>query len=100
MDLENFCNCRSDLENLGEQQLVIRVLLAEGIREMSKSWGIRGGGVSLFYRLGRRGVFSEGLGTPRRVNQGLDTSKSVQGLDTSTSAAYGYRGSTRHVVAT
>ncbi len=34
------------------------------------------------------------------VNQGLDTSKSVQGLDKSKSAAYGYRGATRHVVAT
>ena len=93
MDLENFCNCRSDLENLGERQLVIRALLAEGIRELSKTGGIRGGGVTSFYRLARRGVFSEGLGTPRRrrVNQGLDTSKS---------AAYRYRGSTRHVVAT
>ena len=93
MDLENFCNCRSDLENLGERQLVIRALLAEGIRELSKAGGIRGGGVTSFYRLARRGGFSEGLGTPhrRRVNQGLDTSKS---------AAYRYRGSTRHVVAT
>ncbi len=100
MDLENFCNCRSDLENLGERQLVIRVLLVEGIRELSKAGGIRGGGVTSFYRLGSRGGFSEGLGTPRRVNQGLDTSKSVQGLDKSKSAAYGYRGSTRHVVAT
>ena len=100
MDLENFCNCRSDLENLGEQQLVIRALLAEGIRELSKAGGICGGGVSSFCRLARRGVFSEGLGTPRRVNQGLDTSKSVQGIDTSNSAAYRYRGSTRHVVAT
>ena len=100
MDLENFCNCRSDLENLGERQLVIRALLAEGIRELSKAGGILGGRVTSFYRLARRGGFSEGLGTPRRVNQGLDTSKSAQGLDTSTSAAYGYRGSTRHVVAT
>jgi len=100
LDLENFCNCRSDLENLGERQLVIRALLAEGIRELSKAGGIRGGGVTPFYRLRRGGGFSEGLGTPRRVNQGLDTSKSVQGLDTSKSAAYRYRGSTRHVVAT
>ena len=37
MDLENFCICRSDLENLGELQLVIRALLAEGIRELSKA---------------------------------------------------------------
>jgi hypothetical protein len=97
LDLENFCNCRSDLENLGERRLVIRALLAEGIRELSKAGGIRGGGVTPFYRLTRRGGFSEGLGTPRRVNQGLDTSTSrqsgarhvkvgrlqVQGLDTS-----------------
>ena len=76
MDLENFCNCRSDLENLGERQLVIRALLAEGIRELSKAGGIRGGGVTSFSRLASRGGFSEGLGTPRRrhVNQGLDTS--------------------------
>ena len=100
MDLENFCNCRSDLENLGEQQLVIRALLAEGIRELSKSGGIRGGGVSSFCRLARRGGFSEGLGTPHRVNQGIDTSTSDQGLDKSKSAASGYRGETRHVVAT
>ncbi len=100
LDLENSYNCRSDLENLGERQLVIRALLAEGIRELAKAGGIRAGGVTPFYRL-RRGVFfSEGLGTPRRVNQGLDTSKSVQGLDKSKSAAYGYRDSTRHVVAT
>ena len=101
MDLENFCNCRSDLENLGEQQFVIRALLAEGIRELSKAGGIHGGGVTPFYRLARRGGFSEGLGTPRRVNQGLDTSTSRQsGARQVKSAAYRYRGVTRHVVAT
>ena len=102
MDLENLCTCQSDLENLSELQLVIRALLAEGIRELSNTGGIRGGGVTAFCRLARRGGFSEGLGTPRRrrVNQGLDTSKSDQGLDKSKSAAYGYRGATRHVVAT
>ena len=42
MDLENFCVCQSDLENLGELQLVIRALLAGGIRQLSNAGGIRG----------------------------------------------------------
>jgi hypothetical protein len=49
------------------------------------------GGVTSFYRLARRGGFSEGLGTSRRrrVNQGRHVKL----------AAYRYRGATRHVVA-
>ena len=86
MDLENFCNCRSDLENLGELQLVIRALLAGGIRELSNARRIRGGGVTSFYRFG---VFFQGgsarhadvasiRGSTRQVGR-----LQVQGHDTS-----------------
>ena len=58
------------------------------MRELSKAGGIRGGRVTSFYRLARRGGFSEGLGTSRRrrVIQGLTSQVGrlqVQGRDTS-----------------
>ena len=83
---------QSDLENLGELQLVIRALLAGGIRELSNTGGIRGGGVTPFYRLARRGFFRG----PRHVTS---TSRH-SGARHVKSTAYRYRDSTRHVVAT
>ena len=81
MDLENFCNCRSDLENLGGRQLVIRALLAEGVLELSNAGGIRGGGVT-------------SLLSPRKTGGVFRGARHVK------SVAYRYRGSTRHVVDT
>ena len=102
MDLENFCNCRSDLENLGEQQFVIRALLAEGIRELSNAGGIRGGGVTSLLSPRKTGGVVRGArhATPTSRQSGARHVKSDQGLDTSKSATYRYRGSTRHVVVT
>ena len=90
---ENYC-VWSDLGNLCTIQLVIRALLAGGVRELSNTGGIQSVDwwSNIICLLARRGVFQGGSAHHVDVVSSRGSTRQVV-------AAYRYRGSTRHVVA-